>query len=456
MSATVLAIDGPDEVALDVGGASSNTVTVNGKTFVAGLFWQPLSSPRHYMSEARAYGKEHDWDIVAIRKGRRIQAGFIRKDVGAIKGMYSLAASLAGVLGDTWLGAFEIGDGRYFVCAVKDGSIVPGFDVLVVTQEEAQAKLAEGLSVVAADEDHVYAPAEFQFCQKTVRFAEVLQPTRLRKDYQLKQLRFGLTRKEWMVLAGLGVLLGVAAVVMSQYQSYRQRVQREDRIRQDQARRAELEKLNAQSKKTQTAQALVHPWASMPSAVDFASVCQRVTDGVPLSVGGWLLEAATCDPKGVSIAYRRSKDGATVRNFVADAAGRFAGEPAFADNGELALVGLPLGVRFAGDDPLVDTSALLNEVVSYFQGVGIAATVDERKVETPAPPTPEPGQSPTPAPEPTWRKYGLEYEAPSSPAEHFAALAGKSGVRLTEIKLTLNANDASLKWSVKGEVYAIR
>src|SRR5262245_46682792 len=81
-------------------------VEINNRTFVSDLFWQPLSNARNYMAEARSLGKKHEWDIVAVRRGTRVQAGFAPRKSAALKGMYSLAASLAAQLGDSWLGAF--------------------------------------------------------------------------------------------------------------------------------------------------------------------------------------------------------------------------------------------------------------------------------------------------------------------------------------------------------------
>ena len=52
------------------------------------------------MKEARQYGREHQLDIVAIRRTPAIiQAGFVARSDEVTKGMYSLAATLAGQLG---------------------------------------------------------------------------------------------------------------------------------------------------------------------------------------------------------------------------------------------------------------------------------------------------------------------------------------------------------------------
>ncbi|MFD2274643.1 type 4b pilus protein PilO2 [Undibacterium arcticum] len=176
------------------------------------MFWQQLSSPRGYMAEARGIGKLRNWDVVAIRRGTRIQAGFVSKKIGAMKGMYSLAASLAGQLGPSWLGAFALADGRFAVVAVQDNSIVPGYDV-ILNRDEALHKLRECANLFHLPRrSNFFAPAEFQFAQREVDINELLKPKRLKADNKLKQLRFGLTGGELvtgLVLIAILIAAGV-------------------------------------------------------------------------------------------------------------------------------------------------------------------------------------------------------------------------------------------------------
>ena len=54
--------------------AADGTVQVlhyHGRDFVTGLIWHPLGSLTKYMKEARDYGREHQMDIVAIRRAQR-------------------------------------------------------------------------------------------------------------------------------------------------------------------------------------------------------------------------------------------------------------------------------------------------------------------------------------------------------------------------------------------------
>lgn len=444
-------------------------VTINGTGFVTGLFWQPLSSPRDYMAEVRGMAKAHGWDSVTIRKGRRIQAGFGSRAAGVSKGVYSLGAVLAKALGETWAGAFDLDDGRTYVCALKDNLIVPGFDCVVATGEAAAAKLAEAMAVVAPPEAQRYAPPALGLQgYRSIELSGLLDAKRLARDCQVRPVRIEVTKAEWTAIAAVAALVLAGLVGAQQYQAHKQRELVAERIRVDQENRAKAATLattaaqeHAGARVPDAATTLPapaperspHPWANMPAAADFASACEQATATVPLSVGGWVLEAATCDRSGVSIAYRRPKDGATVQDFAAGARGKFDGQPAFADEGGLALVGKGLGVPLSGDDRLRPVDAQLIDIVSYFQGIGITPAVSEAKPDETAA---APAAASSSAPLPGWRRFSLSYEAGVSPAAHFAALRATPGVRLTEIKLTLKTEEPSLKWNVKGEIYASR
>src|SRR5260363_92078 len=107
-------------------------VDMHGRIFVSNLFWQPLPNPRTAIQDARAFGIQNGWTWGVIRSGARAQAGFAEcgHEVRTLKGTLSLAAQLAAQLGDAWLGAFKVAEGRYAVIAVHERWIIPGFDVV--------------------------------------------------------------------------------------------------------------------------------------------------------------------------------------------------------------------------------------------------------------------------------------------------------------------------------------
>lgn len=74
-------------------------ININGVDYVTGLVWNTISNPRGIMSEARRFGRENSMDVVAIRESlMKAQAGYVGKNKGVNKEMYSLASTLAGLL----------------------------------------------------------------------------------------------------------------------------------------------------------------------------------------------------------------------------------------------------------------------------------------------------------------------------------------------------------------------
>ncbi|MEN1897173.1 type 4b pilus protein PilO2 [Pseudomonas aeruginosa] len=153
----------------DIGsrGPDVSILSYHGNKFVSGLFWRPLSSQRQYMKEARKLGKEEHLDIVAIRHSPTvIQAGFVSKSQGAVKGMYSLASALSGQFEGDFLACWKVDEDRYALVATLDGAIVPGQD-LVTTFDEARDRIRKLSTRGVLRNAQVFVPEGFDFPSRT-------------------------------------------------------------------------------------------------------------------------------------------------------------------------------------------------------------------------------------------------------------------------------------------------
>ncbi len=437
------------------GGQARTSVTIvqiNGKQFVSGLFWQPLTRPRAFMQEAREIGKREGMDIVAIRHSIIMQAGFVAKNEGVGKGMYSLAASLASELGNSVLGVFQIDEDQFALIAVHDGAIVPGCDV-IGNREEIKDKLTQVYNYF--DWQQIIAPESFEFGGQERDIQDILTPAKLKKENQLKALTFGLTSREIFLGAMILALIGAGVFGYSAWTKNQQRLQREAAIRAEQIRQAELAKLNENSKKAQSQKALEHPWAKQPSAEDFAQACIQQIHGLELAVGGWVFQEAKCDGKAVNVSYRR-KDTASANDFLAEAGSVFTVPAFIANDGDSATVSVPISIKFGGDDPLIPADEAANDFISGFQKIGIPIKLVEKPVQGPAPMPTLPGEQAAPlppGPAPDWKTFGFEIKTDYSPEVVFAGVKS-NGLRFTEIAVNLKEDTASLGWSVKGELNA--
>lgn len=440
------------------GGGSRVTVTeINGKHFVSGLLWEMLQRPRHYMSDARDFGKRHGMDIVAVRKAAMLlQAGFVAKNQGALKGMYSMAAALSGILGDSWIGAFSLGDSRYVFVAVHAKVIIPGCD-FVGSREEVEEKLRTVYTYHAKEWEEVYAPADFEFGNRELDLAQVLVPASLDKAYMLKPLRFAV--KEVALYSGIGIVLIAAAVGVLVWYKADQKKKALEAARAEIQRQAELAKLNAHTKKLQTQKALEHPWARQASATEFVAACKRGMGQLQAYLGGWSLESITCD--GARLVLKYNWQGySTIEEFRTLVQRQLNETPTFNDAGTSATVFEPLQVTYAGDDSLMPYEELRQAFQSHFDGLHVfdaPVALSEVKVPQPKQPPKLPGspdsQAPAP-PEPDWRTFGFNMSTPFDPTILFDKL-NLPGVRVTSLTMTLKVNDAlPLNWTIAGSLYA--
>lgn len=432
-------------------------VEINGHGYVSNLFWQPLNNARSYMAEAKTFGKQNGWDIVAIRRGTRIQAGFVDSGSRNLKGMYSLAASLASQLGDSWLGAFRLKDGRYAVVGVYEMLVCPGLDHICANAEEAKKLLTNALNTHDFESDSIFAPSELEFASQDRNIYQVLSAKSVRKDNRLKRLTFGMSTRQ-LVTSGAAVSMAVGTIVgYMQWDAHNQAVRERQMAIAQAAAKKHLDELNATARRQLEQAALVHPWAVQPTPFDFVDACARKTNALPLSVKGWTFSSAACAVNGVVATYTR--DGGTVDG-IRTAALEVFGVPAMFSGGDQATITLPLQVRAGGDDVVASADDDMSGFLTHFQRIDVAPHVEERPVKLEAPKVPE-GQRPMEAPIATWRQFHFSFDDLEQPASHFGganasgmSLAKIPGLRVETVTTTLKADDDTLTWHVEGNIYA--
>lgn len=257
-------------------------IRVGGKSLVSGLYWQTLSQPNRIMREAREIGRRDQMDVVAIRKlPTIIQAGFVRRESGAQKGMYSLASVVADLLLpkdgagslDPLIAAFALGDGRYAVVAFKDGGVVPDSDHVADDANDASRLLRQLYALLGSKgrKISVHAPAELNFGTDAAYTLDQLAKA-LRANHRLRPLRFGLSRREWIYLAILAVAF--VASVTALY-LWRESV-REREAALERARAEQLRQIAAESGKQDSPKALEHPWTKMPTVTAMLDHCKQL------------------------------------------------------------------------------------------------------------------------------------------------------------------------------------
>lgn len=423
----------------------------HGRTFVTGMRWVPLGSVPNYMKEARKYGQEQNLDIVAIRRtSSLIQAGFVSRTAGVNKGMYSLAATLAGQLGDSWIAAWRLSpdEDQYAVVAVHNGSIIPGCD-RVGTELEVRKRIAQQRSK-GINFSQEYLPEEFQLGGQPLDIEDLLQPSHLKRDYRLRPLVFGLSKAELAQLAALGLLIAGSVIGWLLWKSHTDELERLARLQAEKQRLEELARLQEQTGTEQPIQALEHPWANLPSVDAFVRACSSVVYRLPLAIEGWPFVNAKCNGEQILSTYQRTGN-STALDFISAVTDYFHERPEFFENGKNVTLRFNISAPATGDTPLPDAYEAVTALSSWFNGFLQAPDLKKVPVEVPQQPA-LPGQpAPPPPPPPEWKQFELRYSSGILPFDSFNG-APTEGLRLQEINTEYKADH--LIWSVIGVLYA--
>jgi len=437
----------------DVG---ANTVVVHGRRLVGGLLWEPLESYRNYMAEAKRIGKQRKMDMVAIRKSdSAIQAGFAPRTKERLKGHYSLAATLAGALGESWMGAFELEDGRYALVTVIDGIVLPGQDV-IGDRERISAELNKTYSLVTADpvkaaklEGKIIAPSSFNFSNDNRTVAEIIGPDSFKKEYLLRQLTLGLTAQQVLLGGVVVVVVGAAGAGALYWMEKREQREREALAltQATEQKRLELE----------AARSIPQPWTSQPDARKLLDAAAIALEDAPLSIAGWSYAESACDAQQCALIYRRASGGAPIGAFLSAAAA--AGGKRLDDD---------TGVLYAKLELQPEKGDLLSPIaerefafVNYFQAFGPYVSTS---ITTAAAVTPNDSTAPTP----TWLKRDFTIGT-AFPPELLLEGLDTTGLRITKIVAFVPNTEAATSserpttqfdcsselicWNIQGELY---
>ncbi|WLG57760.1 type 4b pilus protein PilO2 [Pseudomonas extremorientalis] len=439
------------EIAKSTRSARVQVLQHRGKSFVTGLRWHPLGSVTGHMKEARQYGREHQLDIVAIRRTPAIiQAGFVAHSDSVTKGMYSLAATLAGQLGDSWIAAWQTAPDldQYALVAVYQGGVISGCD-MIGTGAEVRRRVVQQRSR-GIQFSHEYLPPEFEMGGHPLDVEDLLQPEKLKREYRLRPLVFGLSKTELVQLSILAALIAVGVIGWAQWQSHQKQIAKEAAFQAEQQRLAELARLQKESGLEQPPQALEHPWAKRPTVEDFLEGCSNVIYQLPLSIQGWQFTSAMCDGTQVLSSYTRSGN-STADKLIQATQGHFSDRPAFFDEGNSATLKSDISLPAAGDEPLEEAIVMLANLSSWLHSFTQTPTLKEMPVVVPVQPA-IPGQpAPPPPPPPQWKLFELRYTSGLTPLDSLSS-APCQGLRLREIKTQYQAGH--LVWSVIGDLYA--
>ncbi|MBC7413966.1 MAG: type 4b pilus protein PilO2 [Herminiimonas sp.] len=423
---------------------SNHTVQIGKTRFVCGLFWQSLSRPREIWKEAAQLAVNIDADLIVLRMDNAMaQAGYAHTREGARRGQHSLAAVISKTLAvegayyegyqqpvHNWLCAFELPDGLWFYCAVRDANFLPNGDFAGSFEqvlERLQGDYAQGGWNVVIGDSALETYGFHNFSAKTL---ESLLPKRkdgqlhVRRWSALRPVKSAISTRQAVAAGTVGLLLFAGGAWYLRHQHQIQEQQR------DQAIAAQRVRMNLAAGGNPDAQ----PWLRKPLPLDFARACMTQLDKV--TPGGWQLELLECAAGRSDRTWGRNGSNVSYLHDQVPAA-------VISMTGDQATDSVPLPVPAKGKDILLPSAVVLRTLMAYCQPLGVVLKIGSAPV-VPPPPV----KNAEPAPKPEWQTHTLAAELATLAPETFATLISQPGVRLDRISWRGG------HWSVEGVIYA--
>ncbi|AIA55733.1 type 4b pilus protein PilO2 [Acidithiobacillus caldus] len=262
------------------------------RVFAAGLYWRHEDrKPSRKDLLAGSRGKDF-WVVQRRTQSRSLQSGFSRPLLGsdflvgapkklplerAYRGtVYSLAAAVADVIQEPWLGIFDLGNGLYWYIAVRDSyEILPDGDA--VGDWEAVDALRR--QHAAYGEPTTFKDGGLEQIAEILKRGPKIRPlVDVRKNPVLPVI-------VWGGITTTVVVGGMVAWHVHEVQVQKERLAAEER-------RLAIER----AIEARRAASAVLPWAAQPLPSDFVRACTSALEKVSPSDLGWLLKSTLCEP----------------------------------------------------------------------------------------------------------------------------------------------------------------
>lgn len=435
----------------------AGVVSVGGKAYAVGLYWQVSDSPsaaRAAKVAARQPGAFADFYCVRSgnTKGRAPQFGLGEQRLGHRWNMPSAAASLANRQPGSWAGVFVVPEGVWFI-EVRDDLIAPEGDLVFADEAEAMGRLQEASARGGLEK--IYAPASW-----AIPGAESRSLTSLLSgsgDARLRPVKLppqvikaivggviGLVVLVVLIFVGLGIRERQRQAQMEEEQriaqemaskTAEQRRQEEERRKaEEEARRKAEEEARARAQSQQVMQMPWYQrvWESAPRPLVWLAACRDTMDKVQVEPLGWTLGGVSCAGGRVTATWTRTSgpavipDSATVDPSMRSATATF------------DLPSLPA----RGHEEIWPADAIMFYTLQNDWDAALTYMPDESL------PALSNGQQPPPPP---WVKRQVQWSVPLSPWTLKGPLVDLPGFVLNT--LTRNADGG---WQMEGVLYEQR
>ncbi len=408
------------------------------RTFVSGLFWQPLpgATARIRKAEVEKMAEEQDFDLVVLRTSGVPQAGFGAHADGVRPGMLSVAALVSKSLEvanreRSFLCALQVPGGKWLYVAQREGVLLHDGDML---GNEATVRARMMTDISLTEWQTIFAPKSWGITDAIERSFEDLLPKSganfsFKSWWEVRPVRNSLLdrlKKSWPLVAAV-VLLGAGYYAYSYWQQW-----------QNEKAMAEIAEQEAALAAARTNAVADHPWKKQARATQFMAACDTAIDQVSTFwPGNWTPKEAVCANGALTVVWTANEHGWLEHLQAVEPKA----VPAL--DGRSATLAVPITLKGG------DNEALLNERVRTLAMIGAAQRYGFNVAVSDQSATPMlPGQAPAAQSWKTLKWTVANGQLP--PSVVIPALDG-DGFRVTQIKLAFTGG--VMNWTMEGIQY---
>lgn len=419
---------------------NSHVFTIDGMTFISGLFWYPLAgiSQSDRAQEIKSLAREQNFDLYILRSTSTYYVGFAHSDGQARIGVASAAAVVSKTLemesaARDFIFVSPLPDGHWMYVAQRDGIILPDADKCFPNEDTAKSRLLEDISL--GDWALIIAPEIWGVNGSIERDFSLMLPEstkgkkQIHKWWKLSPVNpydsvFLHSKK---IMAGI-ILLVLVIAAWVYYQD-------------NAALRAIEEAQKITNINPPPPPPPEHPWKSKPDPLEFVKTCTTALTTIPLFPGNWDLTGIHCSGPALEVSWAARDYGWIdhLREILPDVS--------ISGAGKVANLSIPLKTLTIGkDEPVIVGKQRMLEMYSVSQRYGL----DLILTPAPPPPAPLPGQDAANAPKPDWGEISWSVKKTDNPMLAVEIL-NSQGFRINSLDAVWN--EGRLVWNLEGTQY---
>lgn len=350
----------------------THMIKIGGKQWLVGMYWhsfeyRPSKEEIKENIDIISDSRGEAMSSVAVRiEAEAIQIGFAPQMEKVKGGVYSLAAAIAGLRGQPWLGMYQLDEDTWWYIAVRDNqSILPDGDVVGNLDD-----------VIRARENHS-GYDDWNYVDGTLADLEEMID-KVKKPVPIVRR---LSMPTWLphaIAIGSLILAGVVGGGLW--------INHDAKIKAEAAAIAKAKLMESLS--TQPPKDLPSPLLKMPLPNAMMDKCQNVLASTPLSYHGWMLGDISCTPMSAEILWNRSS-GATVAERP---------DGYLDDSGDSVTQSFPFNLGSSGPDNSISLNEEKDMLFAALQPLGVQVQITSVKSPVALPGESSDDKAPRPKP----------------------------------------------------------